>query len=408
MTVSPLSSLIGCVPSATARQRGAWLALPAGGDDQDLVLGQPHRRFGIDGVGEIGEIARRLRDLQDPVQRAPGDAQLAPRLARDLAQRVQATGVRGEGRDQHAPLGLGHRLGEAAANARLRTRRLGVEHVGRIAHEHVDALVADRGQRLRRRRRADHRCRVDLPVAGVEHLARRRFDQQRAGLGDRVRQFDEGNAEWPDLEGLGVLDDLQLYAVADALFVQLAADQARGELGRVERHAEVLGEIRQRADMILMPVCQHDADEVVEAFLDEGEVGQDHVDTGVSGVGEGDAAIHHQPLAVAAIEIDVHADLSRAAKGAEEQFVVSGCHSDLSGKMSVRPSARIGASAYGQLIWAFSAMMASPCIVRSASTWSKTSVCRSNSVARPPVAITFTGRPTSSFIRATNPSIIAI
>ena len=107
ITVSPASSLIGCVPVGDARQRRARLALPAGRDDQHLVARQPHRGVGIDRVGEIRADSRvALRDLEDAVERAPGDAQLAPGLARDLAQRLQPRRVRREGGDQHAPLRL--------------------------------------------------------------------------------------------------------------------------------------------------------------------------------------------------------------------------------------------------------------------------------------------------------------
>ena len=53
---------------------------------------------------------------------------------------------RGEGRDDHPPLGLGDGLGDAGADAGFRARRLGIEGIGRIAHQNVDALVADRRQ----------------------------------------------------------------------------------------------------------------------------------------------------------------------------------------------------------------------------------------------------------------------
>ena len=137
-----------------------------------------------------------------------------------------------------------------------------------------------------------------------------------------MRQRHEGHAERADIE-LGVgLDDLQLDAVGIALLLELPADQARGESGGVERHAEILGQVRQRADMVLMPVRQHDTDQIVEPFLDELQVGQDHVDAGILRIGEGDAAIDHHPLAVTAVQIDVHADLARPTQGQEKELVL--------------------------------------------------------------------------------------
>ena len=73
--------------------------------------------------------------------------------------------------------------------------------------------------------------------------------------------------------------------------------------------------------MVLMPVRQDDAEQVVAPLLDEGGVGQDQVDAGILMVGEGDAEIDHHPFALAAVEIDVHADLVRAAEREEKEFV---------------------------------------------------------------------------------------
>src|SRR3546814_6262537 len=77
--------------------------------------------------------------------------------------------------------------------------------------------------------------------------------------------------------------------------------------------------------MILMAMGEDDAGQHLAALLDEGEIGQDDVDAGIMGIGEGDAEIDHQPFAVAAVEIDVHAELARAAKREEEEFV-TGLH----------------------------------------------------------------------------------
>src|SRR5690606_35571022 len=114
---------------------------------------------------------------------------------------------------------------------------------------------------------------------------------------------------------------------------------------------------------------------------------QDQVDTGIIGVGEGQAKVGHQPFAAAAVEIDIHANLARAAEGQEEKFV-AGCHCF-------------------ELAATCMCNRFNPWMVRSGSTASNNLPWRSNKGARPPVAITVTGRPTSAFRRATSPSIIA-
>src|SRR3546814_2603848 len=73
--------------------------------------------------------------------------------------------------------------------------------------------------------------------------------------------------------------------------------------------------------MVLVPVGDDDALQTVELAFDEAEIGQDHVDAGIIRIGEGDAAIDHQPLAAAAVAIDVHADFARAAEREKQEFV---------------------------------------------------------------------------------------
>ena len=72
--------------------------------------------------------------------------------------------------------------------------------------------------------------------------------------------------------------------------------------------------------MVLMAVGEDDAEQIGAMLLDEGEIGQDQLDARIIGIGEGQAEIDHHPFALAAVEIDVHADLARAAEREEEEF----------------------------------------------------------------------------------------
>ena len=76
--------------------------------------------------------------------------------------------------------------------------------------------------------------------------------------------------------------------------------------------------------MVLVGVGQHDAQKVGAAFLDEGRIGHHDLDAGHGVVGEADAEVDHQPLAGMAVEIEVHADLARAAQREEEELVLAG------------------------------------------------------------------------------------
>src|SRR4051794_11164155 len=138
--------------------------------------------------------------------------------------------------------------------------------------------------------------------------------------------------------------------------------------------------------MVFVAVSQHDSGEPFLLVFDELQIREDQFDPWIVRACEIKAEIDHDPLASTAVEIDVHANLARAAERDEQKFF-SGDHVVARTAMPYRRF--------------------NPWIVRSGSIASNASVCSLNRLARPPVAITFTGSPNSRFIRSVSPSIIA-
>src|SRR6185295_8551800 len=181
------------------------------------------------------------------------------------------------------------------------------------------------------------------------------------------------------------LDDVELDLTGQPLLLELAGNQAGGEGRRVERTLELVGEIGKRADMVFVPVGEDDPGQPLLLFLDEFEVGKDEVDSGIRRVGKGQAEVNHDPLPTAAVEIDVHADLSRTAKGAKQELFARDHFA----------------------FWiAIVCNRLNPWMVRSGSIASNTLVCLSNRSARPTVAITVSGPSISRRMRSTSPSIM--
>src|SRR5438270_2854013 len=201
-----------------------------------------------------------------------------------------------------------------------------------------------------------------------------------------MRQRDETDPEGPELDASAALNHIQLHLPGEPLLVELAGDEPGSERRREQGRTELLREVGKSTDMNLMAMRQDNACETLLLSFDELEVGKDQLDSRVGRVGEGEAEVDHDPLAAAAVQIDVHADLAGAAEGDEKQFF-SGNHR----------GARIAMS-YSRL---------KPWIVRSGSIASNTFVCLSNRAARPPVATTVSGRPTSRLIRSVKPSSMA-
>ena len=152
-----------------------------------------------------------------------------------------------------------------------------------------------------------------------------RVDDQRVAFGNRVGQRDIANVERPQRQAGAIFDNIEFDLVLDPCLDQLFMDQSRGKRCGIERHAEVGREIGHRADMIFVRVREDNADEIGEPFLDEFKVGKDQIDTRIPGVGKRHAEIDHQPLAVAAVEVDVHPDFARPTERQEQQFF-SGLH----------------------------------------------------------------------------------
>ena len=105
-------------------------------------------------------------------------------------------------------------------------------------------------------------------------------------------------------------------AAQEAVLVELGLDQAESQprgpdLGDVHLPHQV----RQRADMVLVPMGQDHGPDRARAVAEVGEVGQDEVDAEVLVPREGQAGVHDDDLALALVDGHVLADLAEAAQG---------------------------------------------------------------------------------------------
>ncbi len=176
-------------------------------------------------------------------------------------------------------------------------------------------------------RRADHRLGIELPVSGVQDHAGRRGDRQRLRLRDRVGDLDEAKAERRQIEGSARRDHMDLHLVEKLRLGELAPQHGGGERRRVDRTAKPRPQPRDRADMVLMRVGDHQSEQLVAPFGDEARIGHHHLDLRVRRAAEADAAIDREPMPAAAIKVQIHADLARPAQGQEGEIAVLAAHS---------------------------------------------------------------------------------
>ena len=309
-----------------AGQRGARLALAAGGEREDLVARQAIECVHAEEGRHAVEHAEFPRHRDDALHRAAENADLPPGGDAGLGGGAQAGDVRGESGDDHPALRRGDQFGERRRDVALGRAFALAQHVGRVADQRQDAFVAERLQAGFVGRRADDGRRIDLPVAGMHDEAGRRADRQRRAFRNRVGDGHELDVEWADRDPRAGPDDLD----RDLGRAGLAEPAHFGEPGRERRgvhlRAEARPQLRQRADVVFVGMGDDDADEVLLHLLDEADIRHDEVDAGQVVAGERDAEIDHQPLAPLrrpiAVERAIHPDFAEPSQRREHELVV--------------------------------------------------------------------------------------
>ena len=203
---------------------------------------------------------------------------------------------------------------------RVNPGALGVRRVG---EQQVDAAVAELGEPPDVGLQAVDRCVVELPVAGVKDAAGRRLDREADGVGNRVRHADELDAERAEIDrtciGIGLA---QLGRAQEPVLVELRLDEAERQPRRPDlRDLHFAEEVRQRTDVVLVRVGQHDR--ANRAVAQVAEVGKDQVDPEVLVARERHAGVDDDALVAELIDRHVLADLAQPAERDHTQYV---CH----------------------------------------------------------------------------------
>ena len=141
-----------------------------------------------------------------------------------------------------------------------------------------------------------------------------------------MRDRNELDAERAEIDAAARRHDGHRNFRRIALGGAFGLEQRGAELGRVDRALQLRPQIDDRAEMVLMGVRQHEADQVLALLLQEADVGHDQIDARqMLLVAEGDAEIDREPGALVAVaepvDRQVHADLADAAERRKGQFI---------------------------------------------------------------------------------------
>ena len=205
-----------------AGQGGHGLALAAGGDDADLVLGQA-----LD-VGQIHQhavgnvhISQLGGHLHGVLHGAAGDRHLAAVPGRHVDDLLDAVHIGGEGGDDDALLAAAEQGVKGVAHAALALGKAGALHVGGVGQQGQHALLAQLPQAAQIHHAALDGGGVDLEVAGVHHRAHTALDGEAHRVGDGVVGVDELHGELARPDHLARLAGDELGLVQQAVLLQL-------------------------------------------------------------------------------------------------------------------------------------------------------------------------------------------
>ena len=112
----------------------------------------------------------------------------------------------------------------------------------------------------------------------------------------------------------------------DPVLFELGLEEREGQLRAEQRDVlPPLEQVRHGADVVLVAVREHDADDVVEAVPDRREVGEDQVDAWLVLLGEEHAAVDDEQPAVVLEDGHVAADLAESAERDDAEAPLRQC-----------------------------------------------------------------------------------
>src|SRR6476660_3892434 len=130
-----------------------------------------------------------------------------------------------------------------------------------------------------------------------------------------MRGANEFDRERSNRHDIARLDAMQHYVTEKSVLIQLALCQAQREVRRINRHVDLLQDVRQRADMIFMSMRENNRRDVLLVLFEDFEIRNADIDAVDALFGKAHARVEHQHLVAAAQQSTVHPELADSAEG---------------------------------------------------------------------------------------------
>ena len=249
-----------------------------------------------------------------PDHPAPDERDLAVELRRQVHEQLHAIDAGRKGRDHETAVRRREDLLERVDDVDLRAREAAPVDVRAVGKEREHAGGAELREARDIEMLAVERRLVDLEIAGVDDDACRGVDRQSDAVRDAVRDANELDLEGADGDPLRRSQRGQSRAGhVDAVFDQLGLDQRERQRRAVDGAVDVGQEIRDRADVVLVAVGQHQR-RGAALLLQIREIRNDQIDAQQLGIGEHDAGVHHDGRVAPREREHVHAELAESAE----------------------------------------------------------------------------------------------
>ena len=298
------------------------LTLAAGADQHKLLGAVTLDIVDIDkhalGQIDISELHGRGDDRDHT---AAGNSHLPVMPRRDVKYLLNAVNVGREGGNNYALFLIGvENVLERSTDGALRGSVAGSLGVGRLAHQKQNALIAKLAEAGNVHNIALNWCQVQLEVTRVDEHAERCADGQTAGVGNRVVDTDELNAEAAEAHGIVGLHAMEIGVPGQAMLLELVLNDLESQPSAVNGRIYGAQNVRNGADVVLVTVGQHHTADLVPVLFEISDIGNDEIDTEHILVGESDAAVDDNNIVTVLNGGNILSDLTDAAEGYDAQL----------------------------------------------------------------------------------------
>jgi hypothetical protein len=140
-----------------------------------------------------------------------------------------------------------------------------------------------------------------------------------------MRNANELDTENTQLNDVSRLDSMQQSVANQIVFLEFAFGQAGCEVGTVNGNVEFFQDVRQRAEMIFMPVRENDGSNVLSIFFEKIEVRNTDINAVSGFFGKAHAGVEDEHLILIAHSHTIHSKLADPAERNDLQNTTHYC-----------------------------------------------------------------------------------